>query len=205
MGERESGEDGVGVVGEVIRDEEMRIVSRIRSKSFLKFTLFEHAIITTLIGAGIPAMLFFGIMMSGRRNSDSAVELIETFFADEGTKLMAVVAIVAAIVNLIVLGIRNSEMVVLAELDDARKSLKLEVRRRRTRTLRSVEVPFERLVWRRTKTAKIPAVPSYIGYEFLDGATVVGSLLTDHFTWDDQQRRVKSFLAELNERVVVGG
>lgn len=69
--------------------------------------------------------------------------------------------------------------------------------------MKMVEVPFDQLTWCSWETPKVPAVPSYKGYEMLRGTERVGYMLTDHFTWDDQSRSVKRFLAELNERVPV--
>ena len=149
----------------------MKITSGIRTKSFLKFTLFEHAMITVLLGAGIPAMLFFGIMMSSRRNSESSVDMFDTVFTNEGVTLMVIVAVVAVLVNLLVIAVRNIALIVSAELDDTNQQLR-----------------------------KIPAVPSYTGYELFDGASLIGCILTDHFTWDDQARKTKNFISELNER-----
>ena len=178
----------------------MKITSGIRTKSFLKFTLFEHAMVTVLLGAGIPAMLFFGIMMSSRRNSESSVDMFDTVFTNEGVTLMVIVAVVAVLVNLLVIAVRNIALIVSAELDDTNQQLRLEVRGRRRSSLKVTMVPYSRLNWRKYDTPKIPAVPSYTGYELFDGASLIGCILTDHFTWDDQARKTKNFISELNER-----
>jgi len=182
----------------------MKITSRIRTKSFLKFTLFEHAMVTVLLGAGIPAMLFFGIMMSSRRNSESSFDMFETVFTNEGVTLMIIVAVVALLINLLVFGVRNVALIVSAELDDTNQQLRLEVRGRRISSLKVTIVPYSRLNWRKYATPNIPAVPSYAGYELFDGGSLIGCLLTDHFVWDDQVRRTKGFISELNERVRCG-
>jgi len=179
----------------------MRIVSKIRNKSFLKFKVFEHAMITVLLGAGIPATLFFGIMLSSRRDSASAVALMETFFENDGITLMTIVGVLAALMNLVLLHMRRMTVVVQADLDPIARVLRIEVRRGTSATLTSLDLPFSQLSWKRYSTPKIPAMPSYHGYEFVNGNDHVGYLLTDHFTWDDQPRRMRTFLVELNDLV----
>jgi len=181
----------------------MSIVSKLRDKSFLRCQLFEHAMITVLLGAGIPATLFFGIMMSSRRNSDDAVSLMETVFENDGITLMIIVGVLAVLVNLVLLHVRKMSIVVQVELDPVAKVLRIEVRGRSVASLTSVDVPFTHLGWKRYSTPSIPAMPSYHGYEILNDNEHVGYLLIDHFTWDDQPRRMRSFLVELNELVPI--
>lgn len=78
----------------------MRVVSRIRNKSFVKFTLFEHALITMMVVAGVPAIVFFGILMLGRRGgSDVSSDLLDTFFITGGSTFMLVVAAIALLLT----------------------------------------------------------------------------------------------------------
>ncbi|MBS1937010.1 MAG: hypothetical protein JSS84_04275 [Bacteroidetes bacterium] len=152
---------------------------------------------TTLVGVGVPAAAFF-FSISGRGNNKGKFEMI---FSNGGKDLLLLALALALVVNLALIGFRNIRYVVCAELDDANSRLILNVRNLMARSLTQVSIGYDRVSIAPCETLKFPGMNAYQGYQIKKEGVVVGYLLTDHFTWDDQARKVRKFMAELAGRV----
>lgn len=176
----------------------MVIRSTCATRSFFSYTVLEHLMTTTLVGVGVPAAAFF-FSISGRGNDTGKFEMI---FSNGGRDLLLLALVLALIMNLALIGFRNIRYVVRAELDDANSRLILDVRNLKAGSLIEVSVAYDRVSIVSYRTLKFPGMNAYQGYLIMKDDQVVGYLLTDHFTWDDQVRNVQKFLAELAGRVM---
>lgn len=175
----------------------MRIRANSWDRSFVWYYLTEHVLLTALVAGGLPMLiLFFG----GGRRGRSMERSIDFVMAHPHEVLGAIIGIIV-LLNLILLVVRRQILVVDMEL--TRDTMRFVVRGITKRTMRTVEVPVKDLQWVRYKTAAITPIPNYKGYRFYAGQKLIGDLFVDHFAWEDRQRQVKDFLADLNERVPV--
>lgn len=152
---------------------------------------------TTLVGVGVPAAAFF-FSISGRGNNKGKFEMI---FSNGGKDLLLLALVLALVVNLALIGFRNIRYVVCAELDDANSRLILKVRNLMAKSLTEVSIGYDSASIVPCQTLKFPGMNAYQGYQIKKDGLVVGYLLTDHFTWDDQVRKVRKFMAELAGKV----
>ena len=108
---------------------------------------------------------------------------------------------IVVLMNLFLIVVRRQVLVVEMELRSA--TMRFVTRGIAKRTAKTTDVPLAELKWVRYKTAAISPIPNYKGYRFYANNKLIGDLFVDHFTWDDRQRQVKDFLADLNERVPI--
>lgn len=175
----------------------MRIVSRIINVPFWKYHLLEHVVLSVLAAAAVPPLLLW-VMMRTRR-SEFSNDLMDVV-RDNGHALILAALVAIAFINVINWLMRRSRFIVSPELAGDGKALLLEVRGNSADSLSEQEVPMSLLRWERYKSPALPFMTSYVGYRFFNGQLAVGVLLTDHFTWEDQKRRVKDFLAALSKQ-----
>lgn len=175
----------------------MRIRANSWDRSFVWYYVTEHVLLTVLVAGGLPLfILFFG---SGRRGR-SLENLIE-FMTGHPHQILGLIIGIVVLMNLLLIVVRRQILVVELELRSA--TMRFVTRGIAKRTARTTEVPLAELKWVRYKTAAISPIPNYKGYRFYANNKLVGDLFVDHFTWEDRNRKVKDFLAELNERVPI--
>ena len=158
--------------------------------------------LSVLAAAAVP-MLLLWFMMKTRRSelSKSILDIVR----DNGPVLIVAALVAIAIINVVNWFMRRSMFIVSAEIDVDSSGLLLEVRGNSANSIHKQMVPMRDLRWVRYKSPALPMMTSYSGYRFFNGPEPVGVLLTDHFTWEDQKRRVKDFLAVLSRHKPMAG
>ncbi|HOY27720.1 MAG TPA: hypothetical protein PLR96_02020 [Flavobacteriales bacterium] len=175
----------------------MRIRANSWDRSFVWYYVTEHVLLTTLVAGGLPLFILFS--GSGRRSS--SVENLIEFMTGHPHQILGLIIGIVVLMDLLLIVVRRQTLVVELELRSA--TMRFVTRGIAKRTIRTTEVPLAELKWVRYKTAAISPIPNYKGYRFYANNKFVGDLFLDHFTWDDRNRQVKDFLAELNQRVPI--
>ena len=158
--------------------------------------------LSVLAAAAVPMLLLWFMMKTRHRElSKNLLDIVR----ENGPALIIAALVAIAIINVINWFMRRSMFIVSAEIDGDSSAVLLEVRGNSVNTIHKQVVPMRDLRWVRYKSPALPMMTSYSGYRFFSGSEAVGVLLTDHFTWEDQKRRVKDLLAALNKYKPIEG